>query len=201
MTSDHAFRLVDKQIVDDGTSLTLGAVSYAETLPSNEPNDSKRFVTLSIAPARLELDLDIGLSDYRDSRYSIYELHHFMVGGDFPPRTHNLSEAVRDVGQLLAEFERLTTILRTCGDRFFEGDPSLWDDLRLERFRLSQIQQGSYVLRDAEKAFKAKKWEGVLSLLEPLSNRLGKVDAARLSYAKKQLGKSSTWHHIWRLAK
>lgn len=187
LSSEYSFCVVDRRVYDErGTQYVLGVVTYAEPASSNKPSNLVRFVTLSVAPLRLELDLDIGIGEDRKARHSIYELHSLEKGGEFPRRQHNLYEAMHDVGQLQAEFEILAQVLRSCGSRFFAQDMLLWEDLRRQRLSAAQNQEDASSSLEAEKAFRAKRWEEVIKLLGGREPRLGKVAAAKLSYARKQ---------------
>lgn len=191
LVSKHGFRPMDRKVFDDnGSQYVGGIVTYVETLPPNETQNQERFVTLSVAPLRLELDLDIGIGKDKRQFYTIYELHQLEQGGEFPHRQHNLYEAINNTNQLLAEFEILTKVLQNFGSRFFAGDKSLWDDLRKQRLSQAQTRNDFNASRDAEKAFKMKQWKKVIGFLENQEPRLTKVDIARLQYARKQLGKN-----------
>ncbi|NVN92484.1 MAG: hypothetical protein HXX11_18060 [Desulfuromonadales bacterium] len=182
MESEYSFRSVDRRVVDEWV---FGTATYAEAPTLNKPRDLELFVTLSVAPLRLELDLYIGVGENKKTNYSIYELYRLERVGDFPRRQHNLYEAMHDVQQLQAEFENLTQVLRDCGSRFFAGDKLLWDDLSKQRLSLTKAQDDIRASRNAEKAFTAKQWDQVIILLEPRESRLSKVDTAKLTYARK----------------
>lgn len=184
LESEYSFREVERKVVDEtGTQYVLGTATYAKA--SHESHELELFATLSVAPLRLELDLDIGIGEDRKKKYSIYELHRLERCGEFPRRQHNLYEAMHDAKQLQAEFEILTQVLRSCGSRFFTGDKTLWDELSRQRLSVAEAQNDIYASKDAEKAFTAKKWDKVISLLEPRESRLSKVDSAKLDYARK----------------
>jgi hypothetical protein len=189
LVSKYAFRVANKEVIDKtGTMNVVGIITYVETLPANKSSNDERFVTLSVAPLRLELDLDFGIGN-RKNFFTIYELHRLAGDGSFPQRQHDLYEAMHDTAQLLAEFKRLTDVFQNCGHRFFAGDKSLWDDLKQQRLSETQTRTDILASRNAEKAFKAKLWEKAASFLEPRENRLNEIDAARLKYARKQLRK------------
>lgn len=72
LEADYSFREVDRRVIEGkGTQHVLGTVTYAESFPSQEPCNSPRFVTLSVAPLRLELDLDVGIGEDRREFYTI----------------------------------------------------------------------------------------------------------------------------------
>jgi hypothetical protein len=181
----YAFREVEMRVIgEDGATQVLGSVTYADS----SAQDSARFVTLSVAPLRLELDLDVGIGGDRREFYTVYELHQLEGRGQFPSRQHDLYKAIHDRQQLLYEFEILTTVLRTCGSRFFAGEISLWEDLRKQRSLEAQTRDDQRASQDAETAFKAHNWQRVVALLERRESRLTKLDSSRLRYARKQLG-------------
>ncbi len=185
LEDDHSFREVDKQVIEEkGTQCVLGAITYAEPSSQNQP----RFVSLGVAPLRLELDLDIGIGEDRKEFYTIRELHQLEGSGEFLSRHHDLYDAMHDREKLLSEFQRLTAVLQSCGKRFFAGDLSLWDDLRIQRCAEAQAREDRRASLEAEAAFKAQRWEHTVELLEKREPRLSKLDASRLQYARKQLG-------------
>ena len=187
LEAEYSFRELDTRVIDDGTQSMLGTVTYAEPVSQNPP----RFVRLSVAPIRLELDLDVGIGTDRREYYAIYELHQLEVGGEFPGRQHDLLKAIHNREQLLHEFNRLTAVLRSCGSRFFAGDISLWEDLKRQRSAKAQAANDQQASLDAEAAFKAQRWQDVVNLLEDRESRLSKLDSSRLRYARKQLARVS----------
>lgn len=191
LKSEYAFHVVNRKVIDEaGTQYVFGTVTYAEASSLDGPSSLERFVTLSIAPLRLELDLDIGIGEDRKNAYSIYELHSLEQNEEFPKRQHNLYEAMYDAKQLQAVFEVLAQALRSCGGRFFAGDMSLWEDLSRQRFLDAQSQEDAHASREAKKAFSEKQWKKVIKLLEPGESRLDEADVAKLNYARKQKKKN-----------
>jgi hypothetical protein len=185
LKTQYPFRVINRFISATPASMAFGGVvTYAETLSLFRPKSKRRFVTLSIAPLRLELDLDIGRGQ---DRYSIYELHHLEGSGPFPDRTHDLYQAMHDASQLSNEFERLAMVLQDCGKRFFANDPGLWTDLKNQRASLAQKQEREQMNSDAEKAFKEKNWQKVVHILEEHQADLSELARARLNYARKQI--------------
>lgn len=174
---EHDFKLVDQNIEEvKGTMAVFGAVTY---------RDNKGYcVTISTAPLRLELDLDIS---FEKERYSIYEFHSLEGGSPFPGRTHDLYQAMHDAEQLSSEFERLAAALRTSGQRFFAHDKTLWNDLRNQRDLAAQKQESLQINNNAEKAFKDKNWQKVIDILELHQDNLNELASARLKYARKQI--------------
>jgi hypothetical protein len=94
-------------VTDDGTSQTFGASEYRST---GAATPAGWRVTVSIAPIRLELSLEIA-SDGGEW-YSLEELHQLECGAPLPARQTGLYEAARDAALLGNEFERLAEALR-----------------------------------------------------------------------------------------
>ena len=179
------FTLKEISITDEnGSQWVGGSAHYVESGNWHSLFRKKRFIRLSTAPLRLELDLDVGIGD---SFYTIYELHTLAEGGAFPERTHDLYKAMHDVGQLKSEFQRLIQVLDDCGKRFFSNDPSLWTDLSDLRMRRAQESENKQISKDAELAFKKRDWKTVVTLLEKKKHLLNKLDLGRLSYARKKI--------------
>jgi hypothetical protein len=183
LKAEHGFKMIDQKIEEaKGTMTVFGAVTYGKS--SFLEFGKGRFVTLSTAPLRLELDLDIGVGQ---ERYSIYELHSLESDGQFPERTHDLYQAMHDAEQLLSEFRRLASILQACGERFFANDRTLWTDLKNQRALAAQRHEFIRMNSDAEKAFKDKNWQKVVDILESHHADLNELASARLKYAHKQI--------------
>lgn len=181
----YGFTLKEISITDEnGNQWVGGSAHYVESGNWYSLSRKKRFIRLSTAPLRLELDLDVGIGD---SFYTIYELHELAGGGVFPERTHDLYKAMHDEGQLRAEFQRLVQVLKDCGERFFSNDPSLWTDLSNQRTRRTQERENKQISKDAEVAFKKQDWKTVVTLLGKKNHSLNKLDVGRLSYARKKL--------------
>ncbi len=142
-------------------------------------------VSLSFAPLRLELSLDV--SDGRLNSFSVEELHSVDGDAPIPDRTHKLYESIHDPSAQYAEFARIASVLRASGSRFFAGDAGLWVDLNAQQHRRWQETEDRRAIVESEAAFRAKSWVQVVSLLEPRSSRLSGAAAARLALAKKRL--------------
>lgn len=184
LTSEHSFIIQDRKVyVPKPETHEISAYTrYAELSTGRAP---QRYVMLSIAPLRLELDLDVGYTDGMNSEeYSIQELYRLENGGEFPKRTHNLYEAMHD-GQLLRhEFERLSSVFKECGRRFFANDKTLWDDLKSQRTSTLKAEETERAHLNAERAFQEKNWQKIIEILQPIENTLGEVDLKRLKYAR-----------------
>jgi hypothetical protein len=89
--------------------------------------------------------------------------------------------------QLQAEFLRLAGVLRACGERFFEDDPWLWEDLGAKRMRRDEDDEVRRTLALSKERFRAREWKQVIELLAPLEYRLGSTATARLAYAKRKV--------------
>lgn len=187
LKSEHHFVVSDRKINDPDAS-TQFVGGYTKFIDSSTKGNFERFVTLSTAPLRLEMDLDIGFNESgKEEFYTIFELHRLESAAQFPARQHNLYDTIKDAQQLRAEFEILSNVLKQCGARFFANDKSLWDDLRKQRALISQTHQDEQMHLDAEKAFKEKNWQKVINLLKGNEARLGELDRTRFNYALKQM--------------
>ena len=181
----RGFTLDEVLITDENGSQWIGgAAHYVEKGSWYYPFQRKRFIRLSTAPLRLELDLEIGKGD---STYSIYELNDLEGTKGLPAREHDLYEAMHGEKQLRSEFERLIQVLFDCGSRFFSNESSLWTDLHEHRLRHVDERENNQVLNDAVAAFKRKDWETVVKLLEEKQQDLSNLDLGRLNYAKNKL--------------
>lgn len=179
---EHGFVRAAREV---RTGIAVGGVHAQVTYRASETDpESAREVTLAIAPLRLELDLEIACR--AAGGYQIEELHALEARSPFPQRIHGLYDAMHEPAQLLAEFERLAGALRACGRRFFNDEPSLWDDLLAERERRAEAERTSATLARAKEAFYARDWLEVVALLAPLEARLGRRASARLAYARRK---------------
>ena len=168
----------------EGSQWIGGSAHYVEVTPANE--FEARFIHLSTAPLRLELDLDFGIGE---ELFSVYELHRLEGKEPFPERKNDLYDAAFDKNILASEFKRLVTTLIGCGERFLSKDCSLWDELQIQRDLRDQKTENHKAYRIAEKAFNNKDWEKVISVLEGRKKSLSKLNLGRLNYAKKKAAK------------
>ena len=179
---EHGFRRAARK-VDAGT--LAGGVHAQVTYRASEIDpESAREVLLSIAPMQLALDLRIACT--AAGAYPIEELHALDGKAPFPQRMHGLYDAMVDQELLRAEFVRLAEVLRACGRRFFNDEPSLWDDLRAERERGAEAEHVKDTLARAKQAFYARDWLLVIALLAPIEARLGRRASARLAHAHRK---------------
>jgi hypothetical protein len=182
LVTEHGFRQVVREVdrgVDSGGVRARVVYRASEIDP-----ESGREVALDIAPLRLELGLRIASA--AAGAFSIEELHALDGSEPFPQRVHGLYDAMLEPEQLLAEFARLGGVLRACGRRFFNDEPSLWDDLRQRREQHAESQRIRDVLARAKDAFHARDWLEVVALLAPIEARLGHRASARLEYARRK---------------
>jgi len=183
LVSEHGFHLHEREVGRAGSERgVFGRVAYRS--PASADGRSRQ-VTLTIAPLQLELELE--LSRTASSPCRIEDLHALAGRGSFPPRQHGLYDAMLEPAQLQAEFMRLAGVLRACGERFFEDDPWLWDDLGARRARLDKDEEVRRTLALSKERFRAGEWEQVIELLAPLERRLGSTATARLAYAKRKV--------------
>lgn len=179
---EHGFRRAARK-VHQGT-MPDGVHAQAAYRASERDPESGREVVLSIAPLRLALDLQVACT--AAGAYPIEELHALDGSTPFPQRMHGLYDAMVEPELLLAEFVRLADVLRACGRRFFNDEPSLWDDLRDERERRAEAEHIKGILAQAKEAFYARDWLLVIALLAPIEQRLGRRASARLAYAHRK---------------
>lgn len=148
-----------------------------------ESNDStKRFINISTAPLRLELDLDFGKES---NQYTIFELCELESCQDFPIRKHNLYESINDKDLMCDDFLQLVEYLLRYGNRFFKNDQKLWNELSQQREEHYKLSKDQTLTSDAEKAFKQQRWDEVIKILESVTQKLSKLNTARLKYAYK----------------
>jgi hypothetical protein len=179
------FKLSNLDITETpGSMAVFASAHYLENRIGLFKKRNRKFIQLSTAPLRLELDLDFG---WGDNSFSIYELYKLEGNCQFPERSHDLYEAMYESNQLQSEFERLIDIFEKCGKRFLSNDISLKNDLENQRINQSKIAANEKLFNQAEKAFKAHLWHEVVSLLEGKDTCLNKLNHKRLQYAKKML--------------
>lgn len=162
----------------------FGSARYGEQIWKFQRIERKRYIEFCTAPLRLELDLDFGIAD---ERYSLTELFELQGKGSFPPRRHDLYTAVHEALLLQEEFERLLDQLLACGQRFIDGDASLWDDLQAQRS--SRIADAALedLYRQATIAFRRGEWAKLAALLAARESDLNELNLARLVYARARL--------------
>ena len=183
LVSEHGFRAGEREVGRDGSERgVFGRVVYRS--PASAKGHSRE-VTLKIAPLRLELVLELSRTGSPPCR--IEELHDLESRRAFPRREHGLYDAMHEPEQLQAEFMRLAGVLRACGERFFDDDPYLWEDLGAKRMRRAQDDEVRRTLALSKERFRAREWKQVIELLAPLEYRLGSTATARLAYAKRKV--------------
>jgi hypothetical protein len=183
LVAEHGFRRLGREI--DRRGADAGGVHARVVYRASEVDpESEREVVLDVAPLRLELGLQIAST--AAGAFAIEELHALDGREPFPQRMHGLYDAMFEPEQLLAEFDRLGGVLRACGRRFFNDEPSLWDDLLQQRERRAESERVRDVLARAKDAFYARDWLQVVALLAPIESRLGRRASARLVYARRK---------------
>lgn len=189
LASEYQFSIGHRDVQDISDSLhAYGATRFVDKASAKK--DDQWFVVLSMAPWRLELDLDIGIhSEGTEETYSIRELHALNRSTDFPEITHDLNKAMHDGQALFEEVGRLANVLRSSGARFFAKDKTLWNDLRAARHAREKEFRDAQSYAASKRAFSAKDWKHVIDILEPRKTRLDDLNRARLDYARKRLGR------------
>jgi len=183
LVGEHGFHIEEREVGRAGSDRgAFGRVVYRSTA---SVKGLSRGVTLTIAPLRLELDLELSRTGSPPCR--IEEMHALEGRDAFPRRQHGLYDAMHEPEQLQAEFMRLAGVLRACGARFFDDDPYLWDDLEAKRARRADDDEVRRTLALSQERFRAREWHKVIDLLAPIQHRLGSTATARLQYAKRKV--------------
>jgi len=152
------------------------------------------FVRLSDTPARGELYLECIAGARHERVCDVGELMAVAMPGSELKLDSAVSHAIGHPGVMREQFKTLANALKSHGDRFFDQDDTLWDDVhgvREDFLRQHECdarnRAAQQSLHESELAFKAKDWRRVVSLLDSLDAMLTKAQSARLSYARKQL--------------
>lgn len=187
MVQEYEYALVNKSVSGDENSQFIGGSARFEKKKAvKNIFNSKQYFDISVAPLRLELDLDIGI---RKDFYTIYELYELEEKGAFPERKHNLYDSAHNPEMLADEFKSLVKCLIQNGRRFFGNDASLWEELQNQREQRELREEHENLFKEAEIAFKEKVWDKVIMLLDKNELTLSKSNVLRLKYAKSQLNK------------
>ena len=185
LIEQHGFTLKSIEINDvKGSQWIYGSAIYKEQRNWLRAGSAQRFIKISVAPLRLELDLNFGAGK---EEYTIYELHNLNGGGEFPTLQHSLYKAMEDEVALAAEFTTLIQLLVTCGPDFFNEKTSLFSDLKAQRRKYAIEEENKRIFKEAEAAFKKKQWSVVVNLLDKKEAYLSKLNASRLKYARKKI--------------
>lgn len=183
LVAEHGFRRLEREI--DRRAADEGGVHARVVYRASEVDpESGREVVLDVAPLRLELGMQIAST--AAGAFSIEELHALEGREPFPQRMHGLYDAMLEPDLLLAEFARLGDVLHTCGRRFFNDEPSLWDDLLQQREQRAESERMRDILARAKEAFYARDWLEVVALLAPIESHLGRRASARLAHARRK---------------
>jgi len=186
LEADYGFHLAEQQAPEkyEWTSQVYKVTYRRETRDGQD-----QYVMLATAPARLELDIDLGYGwppSYPDY-FTVYELHELESRSPVPGFTHGVSEAFGDRDKMAQQYDVLADILKSCGRRFFRCDHSLTVDLQRLRKQKWERQERERTTQDAETAFKAEDWAKAIQLLDSLGSDLTRLQRARLKYARKQV--------------
>ncbi|WP_135629379.1 hypothetical protein [Leptospira meyeri] len=185
LITNLGFKLADLHTSESQNTMEVFASAfYIENSKKNFSKRNNKFIRLSTAPLRLDLDLDFG---WGENTFSIYELYKLEGNFKFPERKYSLFEAMYDEKQLQSEFERLIEIFKLCGKRFLSNDKTLTRDLEEQREKIASFSDNEMIFKKSEKAFKEGLWEDVVSLLTGKEKFLSTLNQKRLEYAKKRL--------------
>lgn len=168
------------------TNHTLYKMTYRQRMP----RDEQLFVVFSSAPLRLELDLDFGRGwppEYHNT-INVSELLAVESPGSEIEVASGVHAGFGDRHETFEQYKALSRALQQHGDRFFANDQSLWDAVRQLRQARLEERHNVETARSAELAFKRQDWQRAIDLLEGLGNNRTKLQAARLAFARKQLG-------------
>ena len=187
LVEEHGFHRDEREVGRAGLDRSVfGRVVYRS--PASAKGFSRE-VTLTVAPLRLELDLELSRTGSPPCR--IEELHALESRRAFPRREHGLYDAMHEPEQLQAEFMRLAGALRACAARFFEDDPYLWEDLEDRRARRAEDEEIRRTLERSKERSRARQWREVIDLLAPIEHRLGRTASARLAYARRKVSQGA----------
>ena len=194
---DYGFSLTEKQAPE-----TYEWTSQVYTITYRKLTADRRsqHVTLSTAPARCELDIDLGYDLVHGAisgnfyggvvilRMTVDELHELESGSPRPSFECGVYAAFGDRDKMSVQYGLLASILKDFGSRFFQGDPSLATDVDQLRNEKQERRERERTARDAERAFKMRDWIRAIRLLESLGMELTPLQQLRLKYARKQAG-------------
>lgn len=182
LATEHGFQVVSRQV--ERVSSVHGVFGRVVYQHGDISPGQGRKVELYIAPLRLEFTLEV--SGHACGPYAIEELHAIDGKGLFPTREHGLYDAMHNPEELLAEFTRLSRVLRAAGTRFFADESSVWVALRAQRERRAEDEEITRTLALAKELFRKREWPRVVSLLSPIEAHLGRRASARLVYARRK---------------
>ena len=178
---------LERHFANEGASIqsVFGGLLFFEKRRWIHFFKARRYVSLSVAPLRLEIDLLFGCGI---KEYTLYELYELERVGEFPRREHDLYEARHDGNQLQLEFERLIRVFLANGSRFINNDRSLWRDLLNQSSKKAVSLENERLSKKGAIAFKAQNWREVVRLFKRRKG-LSELDQKRLNYAQKKLSR------------
>lgn len=195
-----SFLVADRGFTEDSITLPNDAnlvyATYAITYTRRTRTSLPLFVRLSVTPARGELYLECiaGMLHNRERACDVRELVAIETSGSALEFDKAVSQAIGHPEAMREQFKTYATALENFGDRFFDQDDTLWDDVRsLRKDCLQQYEcdarsrADQQLLHESELAFKAKDWQRVVSLLNNVDAVLTEAQSKRLSYARKHL--------------
>ena len=129
LQTEHGFKEESLSLPDDSNS---AYATYTITFfkPLVEPPPLR--VRMVSTPARGELFLECNRGDFTESDRiaDVRELVEITPGHCSIELNHAVSDAIGRCGIMQEHMTKLAKALRSCGQRFFDLDDSLWDDIR-----------------------------------------------------------------------
>ena len=181
LSTDHGFGEGEIEVGKGRLPRQLGKVIYRDASPRLRYRQRARRVTLTLYEGNGDTTFFIS---YGREDFCIFEL--CKLEGCSMPQSLPAKKMDLDADALRANFNWLAQMLRECGDRFFSGDQTLWNDVR-KKANDDRIAWGDQVAtRDAEEAYRDANWNEVIRLLHPRSSRISTLQAARLKYARRK---------------
>lgn len=136
-------------------------------------------------------EVGLGLSLKTKPTQPAYSFDELLRALDVPASEWSTGYAARDVEAAEVIVKRIVGILELRADRLLDGDPGVWMQLDNQRrsdcIAYAAATNVAHARRMADEAWIAKDYQKVVAALEAVESELGKVDAARLAYAKRTI--------------